>query len=206
MIYLDLVKSNKTYLAIMLELAENGIEVMKYDDYGVVCKDTCLPVRINWETCMCHGGRIWINQEETSIHIELSSDKYDQSKGIYDPDTELAWRVEHELVKAVKSLSKYVYVVTREGEFSENKTTTRYFNSMESASRYMFNQDGIDVNSEYGTVTYQPPNPDIKYEYSYAGDEHGRIKFNVTEYKRNSESDGFKEVKNWTTTYFVFRK
>ena len=206
MLYLDLVKSDKTYLAVMLELAENNIEVIKYDDYGVVCKDTCLPVRVSWETCMCHGGRIWINQEETSIHIELSSDKYDKSKGIYDPDTELAWRIEHELVETVKSLSSYVYVVTRTGEFFDDRTDTRYFNNMESASRYMFSQEGIDVNAEYGTVTYQPPNPNIKYEYKYAGDEDGRITFNVTNYKRKSESDSFELERTWTTSYFVFRK
>lgn len=204
--YLDLVRNEQTFLAVVQELLSNDIKVLKFDCNSVVCKDTCLPVQISWETCTCHGGRIWINQGETSIHIELSSTEYDESKGIYDPNTELAWRIEHELVKTVKSLSSYVYVVTRTGEFIDGITSTRYFNSMESASEYMFNQKGIDVNAEYGTVTYRPPNHNIKYEYTYTGDEHNRITFNVTEYKRNNTHENFEPVRTWTTSYFVFRK
>ena len=56
--YIDMVRNGNVSLAIMQELFDRGITVLGLNGNTVTCKDTCLPVRVSWETCMCHGGRI----------------------------------------------------------------------------------------------------------------------------------------------------
>ena len=204
--YIELVRNGNTNLAIVQELTDKGIKVLGFNDNTVTCKDMCLPVEVSWEMCMCHGGRVWVSQKQTNIHIELSSPEYDTDKGIVDPETELAWRIENELVDTVKSFSSYVYVVVETGKYLDNEVNYHYFNSSEKASEYLFGQKGYDVNVQYGTVTYQPPNPDMKTEYKYVNDDNGRITFEATEYHRKCESDPFKPGRTWTVQYFVYRK
>ena len=204
--YIELVRNGNINLAIMQELTDRGIKVLGFNDNAVTCKDTCLPVEVYWEMCMCHGGRVWVSQERTNLHIELSSSEYDEEKGIVDPETELAWRIENELVDTVKSFSSYVYVVVETGKYQDDKVNYRYFNSSEKASEYLFEQKGYDVNVQYGTVTYQPPNPDIKTEYKYVDDDNGKITFEATKYHRKCESDPFKPERTRTVQYFVYRK
>lgn len=204
--YIDMVRNGNVSLAIMQELFDRGITVLGLNGNTVTCKDTCLPVDVSWEMCLCHGGRVWVSQKQTNIHIELSSSEYDEEKGSVDAETELAWRIENELVDAVRSFSSYVYVVVEIGKYRDNEVSYRYFNSHKKASEYLFNQKGYDVNVQYGTVTYQPPNPDMKTEYKYINDDNGKVTFEATEYTRKCESDLFKPKRAWTVQYFVYRK
>lgn len=202
--YFEKVKDGKAMLAIIEESFENGFEVLSSGRSCVTVKAGCLPVEISYEMCLCHGGRIWLSQENTGIHIELSSDEYDEEKGITDPETELAWRIENELVDAIRSFERYVYVVEDIGMYAKDKRTVRYFKSVEDASRYVFNETGHDINSEYGTVRHQCPNPDVYYEYTYEGEEDGRIRFIGRRFCRKDEE--FENDQEWTIEYHVFRK
>lgn len=202
--YLEMVKNGQAMLAIIEEAVGNGFRVLSANGGSVTVKAGCLPIEISYEMCLCHGGRLWLNQENTGIHIELSSDTYDEDKGIVDAETELAWRIENEMAYTVKSFERYVYVVEEIGKYRKDEHSVKYFKSSEDASNYIFEENGHDINAEYGTVRHKCPNPEIYYEYTYDGEENGRIRFIGRRFcKKNGE---FKKDKEWPIEYHVFRK
>lgn len=174
---LDLVKENKAILAIVIKSEEAGFNVLEATYDKVVVRAGCLPVEITWETCSCHGGRMWLSQKNTNIYIELSSDEYDEENGIVDPDTELAFYIDNKMVDTVHSFKRYVYVVDVIGQYEKDVTKTSYFKSVEDASKFVFHEDGHDLNSEYGEVTHQYPNPDMQERITYVGEDKGVLKF-----------------------------
>ena len=174
---LDLVKKDKVMLAITMKAEEAGFIVMEASSYKVVVKAGCLPVTITWEMCLCHGGRMWFSQANTGIHIELSSPEYDTKNGIVDPETELAFYIDNKMVDTVKSFEKYVYVVDVIGQYKKDELRTSYFKSIEDASYFVFHEKGHDLNSEYGEVLHQYPNPDMQERVTYVGEENGVLKF-----------------------------
>lgn len=118
---LDLVKKDKVMSAIVIKSEEAGFDVAEATNNKVVVKAGCLPVSISWEMCSCHGGRMWLSQNNTNINIELSSTEYDEKNGIVDPETELAFYIDNKMVGAIKSFEKYVYVVDVIGEYKKMK-------------------------------------------------------------------------------------
>lgn len=174
---LDLVKDNKVMLAIVAKAEENGFQVEEADHGSVTVKVNCLPVKITWEMCGCHGGRMWLSQTNTNIYIELSSDEYDEENGIVDPQTELAYYIDNKMIETINGFEKYVYIVEVIGEYEKDKKKIHYFNSIEKASYFVFDEDGHDINSEYGAVVHQYPNPDMQKRVTYVGEEKGVLKF-----------------------------
>lgn len=174
---LDLVKENKVMLAIAMKAEEAGFNVLEAASDKVVVKANCLPVEITWEMCSCHGGRMWLSQNNTNIHIELSSEEYDEDNGIVNPETELAYYIDNKMIETIKSFEKYVYVVDVIGEYTDGKIVKHYFNSVENASRFVFNEGGHDLNSEYGEVVHQYPNPNIQKRVTYLGESNGVLLF-----------------------------
>lgn len=170
---LDLVKENKVMLAIAMKAEEAGFNVLKATSNKAVVKAGCLPVEITWEMCSCHGGRMWLSQNDTNIYVELSSSEYDKENGIVDPETELAYYIDNKMIETIKSFEKYVYVVDVIGEYTDGKIVKRYFNSVEAASKFVFEEDGHDLNSEYGEVIHQYPNPDMQKRVIYVGEDKG---------------------------------
>lgn len=174
---LDLVKQNKVMSAIVIKLERVGFDVIEATYNKVVVKVNCLPVSISWEMCSCHGGRMWLSQFNTNINIELSSTEYDENNGIVDPETELAFYIDNEMIDAVKSFEKYVYVVDVIGEYKKDEVRTSYFKSVEDASCFVFHENGHDLNSEYGEVTHQYPNPNMQERITYIGEDKSVLKF-----------------------------
>lgn len=174
---LGLVKENKAMLAIVIKFEEAGFNVLEATYDKVVVKAGCLPVVIAWEMCSCHGGRMWLSQKYINIHIELSSNEYDEENGIVDPETELAFYIDNKMVDIVRSFEKYVYVVDIVGQYKKNEVETSYFKSVEDASRFVFHEDGHDINSEYGEVTHQYPNPNMQERITYIGEDKGVLEF-----------------------------
>lgn len=174
---IDLITQDKVMLAIVIKAEEAGFDIVEATSNKVVVKAGCLPVEITWEMCSCHGGRMWLSQNNTNIYVELSSNEYDEENGIVDPETELAFYIDNKMVDVINDFKKYVYVVDVIGRFGNDETSTRYFNSVEDASRFVFGEDGHDLNSEYGEVTHQYPNPDIQERITYIGEDKGVLKF-----------------------------
>lgn len=197
---LDLVKQNKVMSAIVIKLEKVGFDVIEATYNKVVVKANCLPVSISWEMCSCHGGRMWLSQSNTDINIELSSTEYDEKKGIVDPETELAFYIDNEMVDAVKSFEKYVYVVDVIGEYTKGKRKTSYFKSIEDASYFVFREDGHDLNSEYGQVIHQYPNPNMQERITYVNENNGVLTFRGEAINKN------KIDREYDIKFMVFRK
>ena len=197
---IDLVKEDKVMLAIVIKSEEAGFNVLEATSNKVVVKAGCLPVEITWEMCSCHGGRMWLSQEDTNIHAELSSDEYDEENGIVDPETELSFYIDNKMIDTVNSFEKYVYVVDIIGKYEKDKVQTYYFKSIEDASEFVFHEDGRDLNSEYGMVTHQYPNPDMQERITYIGEDNGVLKFKG-EYINNGNV-----VREYEVRFRVFRK
>lgn len=174
---LDMVKKDMVMLAIVIKSEENGLEVLEATNHKVVVKAGCLPIEIMWEMCSCHGGRMWFSQKNTNIHIELSALEYDEENGIVDPETELAFYIDNKMVDTVKGFEKYVYVVDIIGQYKKDETKTSYFKSVEDASYFVFHEHGHDLNSEYGEVTHQYPNPNMQERITYIGEDKGVLNF-----------------------------
>lgn len=204
--YLELVKTGKAQLAMLQECLEHNIKVISANDARLLVKDMCLPVEISWEMCSCHGGRIWLSQVNTRIHLELSSYEYDKSHGIVDPDTELAWRIENELVKEIKEFSKYVYVVKTIGEYRDNEVRTNYFKSSDDASEFIFKKPGYDINSTYDEVKITFPNTNIYETRKFKEVSGNSVVVDCKRFERMDSSCEFEEKKSWTIEFHVFRK
>lgn len=174
---IDLITQDKVMLAIVIKAEEAGFDIVEATSNKVVVKAGCLPVEITWEMCSCHGGRMWLSQNNTNIHIELSAPDWDEENGIVDPETELEFYIDNKMVDTINSFKRYVYVVDIIGRFGNDETSTRYFKSVEDASRFVFGEDGHDLDSEYGEVTHQYPNPDIQERITYIGEDKGVLKF-----------------------------
>ena len=197
---LDLVKKDKVMSAIVIKSEKADFNIIEATDNKVVVKAGCLPVSISWEMCSCHGGRMWLSQLNTNINIELSSTEYDEKNGIVDPETELAFYIDNKMVDAIKSFEKYVYVVDVIGEYKKDEVRTSYFKSVEDASYFVFHENGHDLNSEYGEVTHQYPNPNMQERITYIGEDKSVLKFKGEAINKGNVSREY-EIK-----FRVFRK
>lgn len=197
---LDLVKKDKVMSAIVIKSEKADFNIIEATNNKVVVKAGCLPVSISWEMCSCHGGRMWLSQLNTNINIEFSSTEYDEKNGIVDPETELAFYIDNKMVYAVKSFEKYVYVVDVIGEYKKDEVRTSYFKSVEDASYFVFHENGHDLNSEYGEVTHQYPNPNMQERITYIGEDKSVLKFKGEAINKGNVSREY-EIK-----FRVFRK
>ena len=209
---LRLVEADKVMLAILEVVDNEGIVVLEADRHHVKVRSGCLPVEITWEMCMCHGGRLWLNQRQTNIGIELSSDEYDEDKGIVSPETELAWRIDNELVGAIDRFKCYVHVVDSIGEYGNpDRKKREYFDSVDKAARRIFEEDGIDLFSTE-SFTHQFPNENMRMRITHIGDEGEsdskarRIRFKCEKLERRDQSQPFRVAYEFTREYWVYRK
>ncbi len=209
---LRLVEADKVMLAILEVLDNENIGVLEADNHHVKVRSGCLPVEVTWEMCMCHGGRLWLDQEQTGIHVELSSDEYDEDKGIVSPETELAWRIDNELIDTIDSFRRYVHVVDSIGEYGDpDRKKREYFDSAEKAARRIFEEEGIDLFSTE-SFTHQYPNQNMRMRITYMGDEREynrkarRIRFKCEKLERRDQSQPFRVAYEFTREYWVYRK
>lgn len=209
---LRLVEADKVMLAILEVVDNENIDVLEADRGHVKVMSGCLPVKITWEMCMCHGGRLWLDQEQTGIHVELSSDEYDEDKGIVSPETELAWRIDNELIDTIDSFRRYVHVVDSIGEYGDpDRKKREYFKSADKAARRIFEEEGIDLFSTE-SFTHQYPNQNMRMRITYMGDEGEsgskarRIRFKCEKLERRDPSQPFMVAYEFTREYWVYRK
>lgn len=197
---LDLVKKDKVMSAIVIKSEESGFDIIEATSNKVIVKAGCLPVSISWEMCSCHGGRMWLSQFNTNINIELSSTEYDEKNGIVDPETELAFYIDNKMIDTINRFEKYVYVVDVIGEYKKDEVRTSYFKSIEDASYFVFHENGHDLNSEYGEVIHQYPNPNMQERITYIGEDKSVLKFKGEAINKGNVSREY-EIK-----FRIFRK
>ena len=131
-------------------LTDNGWEVTDISMTGrceIKANKRWSNISIYTEECMCHGGRMWINEKHTKTNYEISHPEYDESLGITDSSTELEWIIKNEMMEYVNKLSKMVYKLVKINEYGQStghdKEDTTYFSSMESLAYRV--TDGEDI-------------------------------------------------------------
>ena len=174
-------------------------------------------ISITTEECLCHGGRMWINDNHTNNYYEISHYEYDESKGITDSSSELKYIIENEMMDYVNRYSTFVYKLTKINEYGKNSDGTEkqevsYYSSMEDlAYEVCKNKDVKDIYI-IDEVKYQPPSEDIYYitkkiqkesKYSW---EQNRIWFKKTQYQRDDKNSDFKEERSFEMYVEIFNK
>lgn len=192
--------------AVMSFLNKNKVQITNVDyPNRITVKMHCLPVEISYEMCSCHGGRMWLAQDNTGIQIELASLHYDELLGITSPQTELAYYIENKLLPTLAEFKNYIYVSETIGEYGTDKVYTRYFKSPQDMGNDAFSKD-VDPFA-IDEVEYQPPNPNIKYIYKFQEvDKDGKYVFAATKYQKPTNSDDFEIDREFTIKFWMYRK
>lgn len=206
--YLKECEQDKIELAIFNELSNHDIKIRKFEGSMFYIQVGCLEVELRYEICSCHGGRIWLYQPGTNINIELSSTTYDESKGIVDPYSEIAYRIEYELIEAINSFKKYIYVVEVVGKYHRDDSISRYyFKSPQQASDFVLRNSTIDLMTiDENPVTVRFPNKNIKEEYVLEKFENNTVFLKVSRYDRKDENSEWNLDSTWTVRYYIFHK
>ena len=174
-------------------------------------------IAITTEECVCHGGRMWINDLHTNNYYEITHDTYDESKGITDSSSELRYIIENEMMDYVNRYSTFVYKLVKINEYGENYDGTEnqkvsYYSSMENLAYGVCENKDIKDIYMIDDVEYQPPNENIYYitkkiqkesEYSW---EQNRIWFKKTQYQRKDKNSNFKEERSFEMYVEIFNK
>ena len=156
-------KNMDFYVKICNKLEEEGIDVVSFDGCHVNAKYGELDIVISFEMCMCHGGRLTISSKHCSFYYRIEHEKYDESKGIFDPESELIYEIENEMIPIIKSIKTYVYSVEYWNEEKPDHHNYSYFNSVEGLSRFILEEDGKDIFAIDKEFTHYCPNPEMAY-------------------------------------------
>lgn len=149
------------YVKICDKLEKENIDVVSFDGYHVNAKYGELDIVISFEMCMCHGGRLTISTKHCSFYYRIEHEKYDESKGIFDPESELIYEIENEMIPIIKSIKTYVYSVEYWNEEKPDHHNYSYYNSIEGLSRFILEEDGKDIFAMDGEYIHEYPNPDM---------------------------------------------
>lgn len=202
------------------KLLKNGWKIISVEYIGrcpIVAKKMFAEIIITTEECMCHGGRMWINDKHTNNYYEISHDEYDESKGITDSSSELKFIIENEMMDYVNRYSTFVYKLVKINEYGTNydgtqKEDVSYYSNMESLARRV--TDGEDVKDIHiiDEVKHQYPNENIycitkriykEEKYSW---EQNRIWFKHIRYERKNANSEFIEKGSYEMYVEIFNK
>lgn len=151
----------KFYNKIVDKLESEDIEVTSFDGFHVNAKYGEIEISISFEMCLCHGGRLTITSPHCKFYHRIEHDKYDDTKGIVDPETELEYEIENEMISIIKGIKSYVYAVEYWREDNPNNHQYEYFNSIEKLSRFILEEDNMDIFAMDGVYIHEYPNPDM---------------------------------------------
>lgn len=209
----------KQNLIIEKLIADNWqIESVEYTGRCLLkAKKKFAEIGITTEECMCHGGRLWINDLHTNQYYELTHDEYDESLGITDSTSELKYIIENEMMDYVNRYSTFVYKLTRINRFGTNydgtkKEEVEYFSNMESLAYRITDEKDIKDIHIIDEIKHQPPNENIYYitkkiekdaEYSW---EKNRIWFEQTRYERKDKNREFEKTDSYEMYVEIFKK
>lgn len=174
-------------------------------------------ISITTEECLCHGGRMWINDKHTNNYYEITHDEYDESLGITDSSSELKYIIENEMMDYVNRYSTFVYKLTKINEYGTNsdgtqKESVSYYSNMKSLAYCVTDGEDIEDIHIIDKVKHQYPNRNIyciteriekEAKYSW---EQNRIWFKHTRFQRKDENSEFKEDSSYEMYVEIFNK
>lgn len=207
-------------LKIIKKLKEDGWRVGQVDFSGrntIEASKRFANISITTEMCSCHGGRMWIDEEHTNQHYELSHGKYNPELGYDTPETELDFIIENEMMDYVNRFSTLIYKLVKINEYGTSsgveKQDCSYFATMEHVTKRIL--DSKNEIKDYNLIEEEKttvPNKNMYYmikriknpsTYSW---EQNRIWFESTCYKRKDERSEFKVDRQFQMYVEVFNK
>lgn len=154
-------KDMKFYNKIVDKLENEDIEVTSFDGHTVNAKYGEIDISISFEMCICHGGRLSISSPHCSFYYRIEYEAYDKDKGIVDEESELLYEIENEMIPIIKSLKSYVYSVEYWRDDNPNHHNYQYYNSIERLSKFILEEDGMDIFAMDGEYIHYYPNPEM---------------------------------------------
>lgn len=165
----------KFYNKIVDKLESEDIEVTSFDGFHVNAKYGEIEISISFEMCLCHGGRLTITSPHCKFYYRIEHDKYDDTKGIIDAETELEYEIENEMIPIIKGIKSYVYAVEYWRDDNPNNHQYEYFNSIEKLSRFILEEDNMDIFAMDGVYIHYCPNPDYAYKITVEDFKDGQL-------------------------------
>lgn len=209
----------KQNLIIKKLLEDNwNIESVKYTGRcELIATKKYAKIAITTEECVCHGGRMWINDMHTNNYYEITHDEYDESKGITDSSSELKYIIENEMMDYVNRYSTFVYKLVKINEYGKNydgtqKERVSYYSNMEALAEIVTDGESVKDIHAIDEVRHQYPNENVycitkriykKSEYSW---EQNRIWFKHIRYERKDENSEFNETDSYEMYVEIFNK
>lgn len=172
-------------------------------------------VSITTEGCLCHGGRLWIDDLHTNQGYELSHATYDEDKGIVDADSELEYIIKNELEHYLDLYSTFVYKLVKINQYAKapnglDKEDVSYHANLKSASNQLHSQinDLISLDEFKGTFPNENIYENIKriekpIKYSW---ENGRIWVKVSRFQRKDKYKDFELDSEYEAYLEIFKK
>ena len=209
----------KQNLIIKKLLEDNwNIESVKYTGRcELIATKKYAKIAITTEECVCHGGRMWINDMHTNNYYEITHDEYDESKGITNSSSELKYIIENEMMDYVNRYSTFVYKLVKINEYGKNydgtqKESVSYYSNMEALAERVTDGESVKDIHAIDEVRHQYPNENIycitkriykKSEYSW---EQNRIWFKHIRYEKKDKNSEFNETDSYEMYVEIFNK
>lgn len=195
------------YVKIHNKLEQEGIEVEKFDGCRIYAKYGEIPIEVNYELCVCHGGRLSISSSHCCFNYRIEHDSYEET-GSDSPESELEYEIENEMIPVIKKLKSYVYCMEIWREDKPNAHSYEYYNSVESLSKSILEEDGHDIFTMEGTYTHYYPNPKMASLITFEKFEEGKLYILRQDLKKVDEK-WIVEDSKWSTEHIIckiFRK
>ena len=162
------------YVMIHNKLEKEGIKVTKFDGNIIYANYGEIPIKVSFEMCICHGGRLTIASEHCSFYYRIEHTDYSET-GTDSPELELKFEIENEMIPIIKKLKGYVYAIETWREDNPNKRQYEYFNSIEKLTKYILEEDGMDIFALEGEYIHYYPNPDMASKITIEDFEYGKL-------------------------------
>lgn len=162
------------------KLIKNEWKINSIEGVCVKAHKNYATIEVSFEMCSCHGGRLTICElNHTNNYHRIEHETYDEDLGIVDPESELLWEIENEMIETInKFYSKMVYEVVKIGEYDVEKESRDYFDDIDKAFNWLlkglssqFPNENVFSFSE-GVANYPNPTCHLKIKRIFPNEEH----------------------------------
>lgn len=195
------------------KLIENGWVVSGIEGTNVFATKNYATIQVSFEMCSCHGGRLTICEKGHNYkYHRIEHEFYDEDLGITDPESELLWEIENEMMDVVNNFySKMVYKVVIIGEYTEKEEKTNYFDNIDRAFDFLMCNNSEQFPNENvfsfveGTVHYPNPVCHVRIKRIYPEEKYSWDK-NKYWFEYESTRDDWKTSKTYRGYLSIFDK
>lgn len=157
-------------------MMENGYELVSQERTSSKFRKAYAEFEISFEMCVCHGGRLTISDSHTNNWHRIEHECYDKSLGITDPESELLWEIENEMLPIVNEFfSHMTFKVTLIDRYIKGKEETCYFSTEKEAFDFITENEvkNEDLHTfEKTTIDFPNEECHLEVERIYKEQEH----------------------------------